>query len=681
MFTLTPIVVALIIATLINAFVTYISWQRRKNQIGLYFALGSLALTIWTTCVALDYAATPVFLKIFFAKLEYTSYNLALPLLTLFVLSYTGYEEWLGRKSILLAFTLIPLSNILLAWTNDWHGLLWSDFKVSTFGENTLIFEHGPAFVWTAFTAYLMVVLMIVPLIRVSLSGSDLSQRQARLMLFGLLIPVGANVIYLFQAEEFQGVDWTSISFSATALICVGALYGTRLLELAPIARDKLVSSLSDGMIGLDLQNRIIDINQAAAQMIGTTPEALVGHELTQAMPSSLGFLGQPTGLEIKLEWESPQPIKRSFDVQISPLRDNRQNLVGRLIIFHDVTERKQVETERAAWAALLQATFDSSTAGILVLDTNGQTILANKQVAKIWPLGEIQPVFDAPHPFLAAIQPFVTNYAEMVEFVESLNQHPNEEGFMRMVLTDERIFDIRTAPYYTGHTITGQVWTFENVSKRIAAEKAEVLIEERRRISQEAHDGLLQGLVGLRLQLNQWHKILDQDPPRLHSRIDELQSFVTESIEEMRRFILALRPAPLETGFFEAVQQLGHGMQRYYQLEVAVDCRGLEARLHRDWEQALFRVVQESLSNIGKHAHATQAWVMVDLSDLQTLTLTIRDNGRGFEPAPTPGQLRGFGLSNMADRIKSLGGQFKIESVPGQGTTVCVQIPYNSSR
>jgi signal transduction histidine kinase len=90
---------------------------------------------------------------------------------------------------------------------------------------------------------------------------------------------------------------------------------------------------------------------------------------------------------------------------------------------------------------------------------------------------------------------------------------------------------------------------------------------------------------------------------------------------------------------------------------------------------------VQESLSNIGKHAHATQAWVTLDLSDLQTLTLTIRDNGRGFDSTPTPGQLRGFGLGNMAERIKSLGGQFILNSAPGQGTTICVQIPYNSQR
>jgi len=678
-FKFTPIALVLLITTAINLFVFYRGWQSRKTRSGLYFALGLLGVTFWTLSAGLDYAAVPIPLKVFFAQLENTSYNGALIFLVLFVLSYTGREALLKNTWGLALLIGLPILNILLAWTNDLHHLLWSGFVPSTIGDNTLIFQHGPAFVWTALTDYLMTALIIVPLAQASRSGAELSQRQARLLLASILVPLAFNLIYILQGDKAEGVDWTSLTFSASGILILWALYGTRLLDLVPIARDKLIGSLSDGMIVLDLQNRIIDVNQSAAQMIDSLPTTLIGQDLAQVMPLTHSFLEQAPEQEIKTELEVGTAPKRYFDVLLSPLLENRQRVVGRLLIFRDITERKQIDTERAAWAGVLQATFDSSSAGILVLDTNGQTVLANKQVAKIWPTTQMQPVINSNHPFLTAVQPFIQNFAEVTEFVETLRQQPAEEGVLRMALWDKRIFDVHIAPYYIGKEITGQVWTFENVTKRIEADKAEVLVEERRRISQETHDGLLQGLVGMRFQLKQWHKLVDEDPPRLHPKVDELHTFLTDSIDEMRRFIFALRPAPLDPGFFEAVRQLAIGMQRYYQLTVEIEIRGPESRLHRDWEQALFRVVQEALSNIGKHAHATQAWVEIDLSDSQTLTLTIRDNGRGLDSSSAPGPLHGYGLGNMADRLKSLGGQLTVEGQPNQGTTVRATVPYNT--
>ncbi|MCE9645900.1 MAG: PAS domain S-box protein [Chloroflexi bacterium] len=341
MFDLTPISLALFITTAINSVVAYLSWLRRKTKGGKYFALGMTGLTFWTLAAGLDYAAVPLPLKIFFATLEAWGYLCAHPLFTLFALSFAGFDSWIEKKWVKALFVFIPASNILLITTNGFHGWIWKGFIQSS--NNVVIFEHGPGFIWVVITSHLMTLTIITSLWTASRRGSEISRRQGRLLLLAILLPLAANLIYLFGVGGVQGVDWTSITFSATGFLFLRALSSQHLLDLIPIARDKLVQSLGDGMIVLDLQNRIIDINQIAQNMLGSQPRELVGKSITEIMPFAQSLSEQTPELEIKTEWETGSEFKKYFDVLVSPLREGK-NLIGRLIIFRDITERKQMD-------------------------------------------------------------------------------------------------------------------------------------------------------------------------------------------------------------------------------------------------------------------------------------------------------------------------------------------------
>jgi len=346
MFKLTTISVILFVTTIINFLAAYISWRRRKTRGGLYFALGTMGVTLWTLAAGFDYASIPISLKVFFAKFEYTGYNLAFASFAMFVMTYAGFETWLGKPWVKSLFLFIPASNILLAWTNDWHGWLWSGFVRSDIGDNMVIFEHGSGYLWAIITGYLMILIIIVPLWHASRRGSELSRRQARLLFGASLLTVVGNVLYLLETPSFRGVDWTPLSFSISSLLFVWALYGTRLLDLVPIARDKLVKNLSDGMIVLDRQNRIIDINQTAAQMFELQTVTLIGKDLANIIPQSRLLWDQALEQEIKTGFEVGVQNKRYFDVLLSPLREGSKGIIGRLIIFRDITERKEAEIQ-----------------------------------------------------------------------------------------------------------------------------------------------------------------------------------------------------------------------------------------------------------------------------------------------------------------------------------------------
>lgn len=384
MFKLTIIAGILFITTAINLVVLMISWQRRKTKSGRYFALGILALTFWTLAAGLDYASVPMALKIFFAKLEYTGSYSALTLFVLFVLSYAGYDEWLSSGLSKTFIIFLPLSNALLAWTNELHGWLWTDYRYSEVGDNTAIFEPGPAYVWSIITGYGMIMVIVVSLWQASIHGSALSRRQARLLFWASLVPVAGNLAYLLQSSRFKGIDWSSITFSAAAILFLMALYGTRLLDLAPIARDKLVNSLKDGMIVLDTQNRIIEINLPAIRLLGGSETALIGKRLAEVAPLTRAYLEQPPEQEIKTEMEVGNADKRYVDVRISPLYQDqkiaRRIAIGRLIIFRDISERKKRELR------LLQLTqaVEQSPASILITDLNGTIEYVNPQFTKL---------------------------------------------------------------------------------------------------------------------------------------------------------------------------------------------------------------------------------------------------------------------------------------------------------
>lgn len=374
MFKLTPIALILFVTTAINFVVSYISWRRREIRGGLYFALGMMSITLWTLAVGLGYAAVPLGLKIFFAKLDAVGYHSALVLLVIYAMYFAGLDEWAEKKWLRTILFLLPAFNTLLIITNEWHGWIWRGFKALE--NNIVVFEHGPGFFWLTLTEYPMYISIIVILWFASRKGSDILRRQTRLLFYASLFPIIANMVYLFGIEGTEGVDWSSVTFSITGVLFLRALYGAHLLDLAPIARDKLFSSLSDGMIVLDAQNRIIDINQAAADMLASTPASLLGKDLTESTPFAYSFLKESPDKEIKIEWEISTPKKNYFDVRISPLYEEPKQIIGRLLIFHDITDRKENELR---FLQLTQA-VEQSPASVIITDLKGTIEYVNPQ-------------------------------------------------------------------------------------------------------------------------------------------------------------------------------------------------------------------------------------------------------------------------------------------------------------
>jgi len=267
-FDFTPISIVIFIATFLNIIVAYAVWQRRKTKGGVYFSFATQSLALWTFAAALDYAAVPIPLKVFFAKAEAIGYMSAITLMTMASLSYAGHHDWLRRPWVKALLIFIPISNLLLVWTNELHSWIWSGFRLNPAAPNVLIFEHGRAFLWVTVSGYGLLLTMMTSLMQAAFTGAAPAQRQARQLLLALIIPILANLAYLSDLFNTPGVDWSSISFSITGLLFLLALYGSRFLDIAPVARNTMIERMDDGVLVLDTKGYLVDFNLAAQKTL-----------------------------------------------------------------------------------------------------------------------------------------------------------------------------------------------------------------------------------------------------------------------------------------------------------------------------------------------------------------------------------------------------------------------------
>lgn len=220
-----------------------------------------------------------------------------------------------------------------------------------------------------------------------------------------------------------------------------------------------------------------------------------------------------------------------------------------------------------------------------------------------------------------------------------------------------------------------------DNENKQVAVKVIQAQEDERLRVSRQIHDGPAQTMTNLVLRAEICERLLDMDPTRAKTELSGLKSAVNNTLQETRRFIFDLRPMILDDlGLEPTLRRYVQQFAEKYKIEGGVTVNGLNGRLPLPMEVAIFRIAQEALSNISRHAHANHAQVTID-ANIDELTVTIEDDGAGFnvdeskmkDPKKT-------GLSSMKQRAEMFGGQVNVESAPGRGTRIVTTLPVDQS-
>ena len=198
---------------------------------------------------------------------------------------------------------------------------------------------------------------------------------------------------------------------------------------------------------------------------------------------------------------------------------------------------------------------------------------------------------------------------------------------------------------------------------------------DERHRIARELHDDTAQRLAAMLVRLR--IAIREEEEGARNRMLEEIREDVLDTAESVRRIARGLRPPVLdEVGVVAAIRSHVEALRKAYGFEIEVEADEPERRLSADAELALYRIVQEALANVVRHAGAERARVRLGAADGHVIA-TVEDDGRGFRLEETTAPPSGLGLVGMRERARNAGGRLEIDSEPGQGTRVRVELPY----
>jgi len=357
-------VLPLVVAAIISAALALYVWRRRPAPGAVPFTLLMLAVAEWTLAYALELGSADLPSKHLWAKVQYLGIAFVPVMWLVFALQYTRYEKWLTRRYLAL-LSIVPCFTLLLVWTNDVHGLIWSSVKLDNSGSFLMLdLTHGGGFwVYTAFS-YLAVLLSTFLLVRMLVRSPHLYRGQASALLIGALAPWTGNVLYVSGLSPIPCLDLTPFAFTFTGLAVAWGLFRFQLLEIVPVARDAVIESMGDAVIVLDMQNRVVDFNPAAQRLTGRPASETLGRPITQVLSGWPDLVEHYRGVteartEIVLgEGEAVQ----HFDLHISPLCDRRDRLTGRLVVLRDITERKSEEEMRSRYEFIVNTSMEFMT-------------------------------------------------------------------------------------------------------------------------------------------------------------------------------------------------------------------------------------------------------------------------------------------------------------------------------
>ena len=320
------------------------AWRLRREPGGRPLVVTLVGLAFWACC---EFAVTLVpgtALAITFMKLWYVGISVVVAGLLAFALEFTGSGQYLTRRTV-GALAVWPVVFNLIVWLRT--DLVWASFVADPSTGSGWQTTYGIAFGLNTGYSYLLLAAATFLLLRFTLTSRFLYQRQVAVLLAGIVTPWFTDLMYITRTLPY---DLTAVGFAVTGITLTWAIQRTKFLDVTPVARDRVIETLSSGVFVLDSEDRLVDSNAAGLDLLDCDPDD-IGRpvaELLEPLPVSVGRLeavvDSPEQQSLQMELAG-----NHYDITATPLHDNRGYLVGRVILVHDITDqqRQQARLER----------------------------------------------------------------------------------------------------------------------------------------------------------------------------------------------------------------------------------------------------------------------------------------------------------------------------------------------
>jgi signal transduction histidine kinase/PAS domain-containing protein len=327
-----------------------------------------MALTLGTTWYALCYAAALASMalaqKVFWVRLMYIG-SMALPAGLLgFANRYAERRNWFRfRTWVLLA--LEPVVTLVVLWTNDTHHWMWTRVWLEPYNGSFAMLgvEHGPWFWINAAYSYALILWAMGILGGAFLRSSRLHRRQVAVLLLSVGLPLSGYTLVLVGWNPIAPVDPTPVVAALTTLIAAWGLHRYRLFDLLPVTRRMVVEQIDEGVVVVNADGYIVDINAAVLRLLAEKQAQVIGQPASQVLPFyddlERRHHDEPDVHE-EIIWPATEP-QRHFELRCSALYDRHDRLSGHLLVLHDISVVKRAEEEAQQRSQELSTLYDTA--------------------------------------------------------------------------------------------------------------------------------------------------------------------------------------------------------------------------------------------------------------------------------------------------------------------------------
>lgn len=545
-----PLITAMLLAIL-----GWYGWQRRNLSGAKPFIILCLFAFLWAVGAIFETSATDFSAKVFWTKFQGIWQIPTATAMPWFVLELAGLRRWLTRRNFWL-MAVPSVLTLLLILTNDYHHLITIEFQMT----DHVVQVFGIAnWILTAY-AFLLVLSAVIILLWLAIRSAHL-RRPATIMLLGMVVAFGFYTLASIDESIFGPGERVLLVLGPLSLSYALAFFRFRLLDPVPLARSAFIEQMEDGMLVLDMEGNIVDLNLSAQKILGETRTILQGR-------AAAGVLSLNSDLLIRTDKGGKMPPEislgagttaRYYNLNLTSLKDRRGQTLGQLLVLHDTTEQKKAQAQ----------------------------MLDRQQVV--------------------------------------------------------------------------------------------ATLEERERLARELHDSTSQVLGYVNLQAQTIQKWLQSgNNEKAEASVSRLAEIAKDAHADVRESILGLRSAGTEEwAFLPVLKRYLNDFQSKYNItiELLLSNNMQENMLNAVAGIQVLRVIQEALTNARKHGGAHK--VRVSFEELNhTSFVRITDDGSGFDITQQSESGSHFGLTFMRERMAKIGGSIKIDSKPGVGTTVEIEVP-----
>ncbi len=321
----------------------YLSFTLLKKLGGAIYSFGyiMLAIALWAISYGIELSFSSLQYIMSCINVEYLGIVSLPSLWVIFVFKFTGKDSWVNVPSLIALF-IIPAITLGLVWTNQLHNLHYLSLSVVQV-DNHYFLDIGPGPWYRIFTLYFYVMLLIgiSMLVVKARTAQPIYRRQYFSIIAAALIPWFVNLMYLLGYRPFGHIDLTPFAFIITSLIIAISLLRYQLFDIKPVAREKVMEAMQEGVLVVDKHERIVDANGKMMHILGASAKTLIGKEFL-----NLPFVSaEPALFDPSTGYSRVTVVidNKNYSITITPLYEtNRYD--GRLFLFRDITERMHVQ-------------------------------------------------------------------------------------------------------------------------------------------------------------------------------------------------------------------------------------------------------------------------------------------------------------------------------------------------